>query len=272
MKLLHREWERFCSSIDSARCVTISELPCLTGTSPWVAIKHDVETNVERALQIATIEANHSIRATYFVQSYLLCDNENLLHSIAKLGHEVTYHYDVLDANSGDFEKATMEFADTVKEFENAGFTVKSVCPHGNPLMDRDGWNSNKDFFRDSNVASIFSNVFDLIVQGREKIHLDYKYISDAGFGFKVITDIVSNDIVPSMDVAIPSIDELSNIVNCADAVIISTHPHRWVSSSIIAYLGKTRFTIIRTVALLASRSKVLKKLMSKFYFLAKKI
>lgn len=272
MKLLQREWDRFCSSIDAARCVTISELPCLTGTNSWVAIKHDVETNVDRALQIATIEAKYSIRATYFVQSYLLSKNESLLHSIAKLGHEVTYHYDVLDANSGDFEKATNEFAKNVKEFENAGFTVKSVCPHGNPLMDRDGWRSNKDFFRDSKVASLFSDVFDLVVQGKKRIHLDYKYISDAGFGFKVITDIVSNDKIPSKDIAIPSIDELTNIVNCTDAVIISTHPHRWVSSSIIAYLGKTRFTIIRTVALLASRSKVLKKLMSKFYFLAKKI
>lgn len=271
MKLLHREWERFCSSIDAARCVTVSELPELPEINSWIAIKHDVETNVERALQIAAIEARYSIRATYFVQSDLLAGNQSLLHSIAKLGHEVTYHYDVLDANSGDLEAATLEFEETVKDFEDAGFPVKSVCPHGNPLMNRHGWNSNKDFFRDPKVATRFSGIFDLVVQGKEKICADFQYISDAGFGFKVITDIVSNDKKPSKDISIPSIDELTNIVGNTNT-IISTHPHRWVSSSIVASLGKARFTIIRRVALLASKSKVLKNFMSKFYFLAKKI
>jgi hypothetical protein len=272
MKLIHSEWDRFCSSIDVTKCVTVSELPNLPESSSWVAIKHDVETNVERALQIAVIEAKYSIRATYFVQSDLLAGNKDLLHSIAKLGHEVTYHYDVLDANSGNFDLATSEFEETVKRFEDAGFPVNSVCPHGNPLINRDGWNSNKDFFRDSTVASRFSGIFDLVVQGKEKISSDYTYISDAGFGFKVITDIVSNDKQPSQDISVPSISELSKLVGCTVAVIISTHPHRWVSSSIVASLGKTRFIIIRRVALLASKSKILKSFMSKFYFLAKKI
>jgi hypothetical protein len=272
MKLVHSEWDRFCSAIDSSRCVTISELLDKPKEVTWIAIKHDVETNVARALQIAAIEAKYSIRATYFVQSDLLEGNKGLLHAIAKLGHEVTYHYDVLDANSGDFEAAIVEFDETVKNFEDAGFPVKSVCPHGNPLMNRHGWNSNKDFFRDTRVSTRFSGIFDLVVQGKEKISSDYKYISDAGFGFKIITDIVSNDEKPSKDISIPSIDELINIVDCNGAVIVSTHPHRWVSSSVVASLGKARFTIIKRVALLASKSKVLKNIMSKFYFLAKKI
>ncbi len=272
MKLLHKEWERFCSSIDAARCVTVSELPSLAETTSWISIKHDVETNVSRALQIAVIEAKYSIRATYFVQSYLLDANKELLHSIAKLGHEVTYHYDVLDANLGDIEKATEEFKNTVKEFEAAGFSVNSVCPHGNPLMKRDGWSSNKDFFRDPDVASRFSDVFDLVVQGKDRIRSDFKYISDAGFGFKIITDIVGNDKTPSKDIDSPSIDGLADIVGTNDAVIISTHPHRWVSSSIVADLGKARFVVIRKVALIASKNKVLKNFMSKFYFLAKKL
>ncbi|MBA6364329.1 hypothetical protein H4J56_03415 [Colwellia sp. BRX8-4] len=241
-------------------------------TEIWISIKHDVETNVERAYQIAVIEARYSIRATYFVQSDLLEGNKALLHSIAKLGHEVTYHYDVLDANTGDMKLAIDEFAETVIKFEDAGFPVTSVCPHGNPLMNRNGWNSNKDFFRDTKVASHFSNIFDLVVQGKEKIKSDYKYVSDAGFGFKVITDIVGNDQNPSQDVAIANIDELTNLTQSNGSVIISTHPHRWVNSSFLASFAKARFIIIRRVALLASKSKILKKIMSKFYFLAKKI
>ena len=272
MKLLHREWEYFCSSVDGARCVTVSELPELDGTDSWIAIKHDVETNVERALKIAEIEAKYSIRATYFVQSYLLPANKNLLHAIAELGHEVTYHYDVLDANSGDFIKATLEFEEAVKNFEGAGFPVKSVCPHGNPLMNRDGWDSNKDFFRNSQVASQFIGIFDLVVQGKDKILTDYMYISDAGFSFNIISDIVNNDKILPNNTLILSINELIHIVNSKHAVIISTHPHRWTSSYLIASLRRLRFTVIRRLALLASKSTYLKKIMSRFYFLAKKL
>ena len=272
MKLQHREWERFCSLIDASRCVTVAELPELKGAVPWISIKHDVETNVRRAFQIAVIEAKYSIKATYFVQSYLLSDNEELLHEIKKLGHEVTYHYDVLDSNGGNLQKATEEFKRTVKDFESAGFPVKSVCPHGNPLMKRDGWCSNKDFFRNSKVSSEFSNIFDLVVQGKDCIDSYFEYISDAGFGFKIISDITDNDQKPSKDIVISSIDELVNLVDSTDCLIISTHPHRWVSSAIVASLVKARFIIIRKIALMAAKNKMLKHFMSKFYFLAKKL
>lgn len=273
MKLQHKEWGFFCSSIESSKCLTVSELPDLKGAGQkWIAVKHDVETNVERAYQIAKIEAKYSIRATFFVQSYLLNDNLELLTKIANLGHEVTYHYDVLDANLGDYDKATAEFDRTVKKFEAAGFKVKSVCPHGNPLMNRNGWSSNKDFFRKCEVAERFSQIFDLVVQANEKLDSDYKYISDAGFGFKVITDIVGNDQKPSTDKSIDSIAKLVSIIDSSDSAIISTHPHRWVRSGFQARLVKARFNIIRRVALIASRSKFLKRMMSKFYFLAKKI
>jgi len=272
MRLIHKEWDRFCASVDAGRCVTISELPDLSSETNWLAIKHDVETNVERALQIAKIEAKHGIAATFFIQSYLLKGNEKLLKEIAELGHEVTYHYDVLDANNGDFELATEEFSKTVDKFENLGFPVTSVCPHGNPMMNRVGWNSNKDFFRNTSVATKFIGIFDLVVQGKEKIKRDYTYISDAGYGFKIISDIVGNDQVPSQDVSLSSIDELMERTASSQAMVISTHPHRWSQSSISAGLAKARFFAIRKVAMTASRFILLKRIMSKFYFLAKKI
>ena len=36
---------------------------------------------------------------------YLLDDNILLLKEIASLGHEVTYHYDVLDSNNGEMNE-----------------------------------------------------------------------------------------------------------------------------------------------------------------------
>ena len=50
---------------------------------PWIAIKHDVETNVEKALEIAKIEAKYDIKATYYVQAYLVEDNYLLLQEMS---------------------------------------------------------------------------------------------------------------------------------------------------------------------------------------------
>lgn len=271
MKLVQTEWDRFCSSVDANKCVTISELPDLCRSQTWVAIKHDVETNVKRAQEIAFIEARHGIRSTFFVQAELLENNLSRLSAIANLGHEVTYHYDVLDANKGDINKATQEFADTVKKFEQAGFSVTSVCPHGNPMMNRDGWSSNKDFFRDVGVSTKFADIFDLVVQGKERIARDYTYVSDAGYGFKIINDITGNDKSPAEDMSLAGIDDVLKLINQHDAVVISTHPHRWNSSQFMADLAKARFVMIRKIASFASKSKLLKRLMSRFYYMAKR-
>jgi hypothetical protein len=272
MILVQSSWEQFCSAIKSDVCVTVSELPNLNSSGSWIAIKHDVETNVTRALDIAKIEAKHGIKATYFVQHNLLSRNKSLLKEIAKLGHEVTYHYDVLDSNKGNMDKAIAEFSRNVSEFEKAGFEVTSVCPHGNPMMQRNGWASNKDFFRCDTVAERFKNIFDLVVQGKEKIKQEYTYISDAGYGFKIISDITDNDKNKSRDVSLENINALISITNTGKPVVISTHPHRWSKSYLAAFFAKLRFFSIRKVATLASKSSLLKRLMSKFYFLAKNI
>lgn len=272
MILVQSAWVKFCSSINSDICVTVSELPTLSSSAHWLAIKHDVETNVERALEIAKIEAKYGIRATYFVQAYLLSSNKKLLKDIAKLGHEVTYHYDVLDANKGNMIASIDEFTKFVAEFEKSGFPVTSVCPHGNPMMQRNGWNSNKDFFRDEAVTRKFDNIFDLVVQGKEKIQQEYNYVSDAGYGFRIISDITDNDKSNSTDIELEDINALISICNQNKSVVISSHPHRWPKSFTIALFAKLRFITIRNLALIASKSDMLKLLMSKFYFLAKKI
>ena len=274
MRLIHSEWDFFCSKIDSKKCVTVSELPDIISDQPWIAIKHDVETNLKRALEIAEIEAKYSIRATYFIQSYLLNGGGALLQAIADLGHEVTYHYDVLDANLGNINLAKLEFQETLNKFKSMGFPVVSVCPHGNPLMKRTNWDSNKDFFRNKEIASQFPELFDLVVQGKDKIKSDYTYISDAGYGFKIISDIAGKNNKLTGDVKLEGIESLIEMAcnTNPNSLVISTHPHRWVSSKFTGAFLKTRFLVFRKVASVLAKSKFLKFIMSKFYFLAKKI
>jgi hypothetical protein len=272
MNFVLSEWARLCASLPSESCCTVAEILDKEAADRWICIKHDVETDVTRAVDIAEIEAEYGIRATYFVQSYLLKKNAALLRKISELGHEVTYHYDVLDSNLGDMQLAIEEFSRTLEDFALEGFEVRTVCPHGNPLMKRSGWSSNKDFFRSTDVQKLFPNIFDIVVQGRARVNRRFSYISDAGYSFKKITDILDNDIRESEDIALVSYGELIKVIKNEQAIVISTHPHRWRRHKILAWFLKQRFFGVRRVASFLAKSIVLKGLLSKFYFLAKKM
>ena len=272
MRMTFKDWESICSGLEGKNFIRIDQVEEQDPNASWICLKHDVETNVKKALRKAKIEASLNIKSTYYVQSYLIQDNIDLLKEISDLGHEVTYHYDVLDSNSGDLEKAIREFDSTVKEFESYGFRVKTVCPHGNPVMDRDGWDSNKDFFRSEKVKMRYPNIFDLVVDGKKRISGNYVYISDAGYKWKLISDITDNDINLSKDIEIGDTDNLINFLSDSERVILSSHPHRWSYSSHLFKLRTQIFFTLRSMARAASKVPILKSLMSKFYSLAKKI
>lgn len=273
MNFVYREWEYFCSQVSSAHnCIRVDEIPKISSSSSWISIKHDVETDVKKAYDLAKIESRYGIKATYFIQSYLLEKNAETLQKIADLGHEVTYHYDVLDANGGNIELALNEFIETIKKFEEIGFKVNSVCPHGNPLMIRDGWSSNKDFFRNDKVVRHFPEIFDVVVQASQVIKNDFLYISDAGYSWKLIGNVDSNDLSNDGDFVIESSEEIIEYINNNHNLIISTHPHRWQKNNVSALFQLIKFKLIRFAAKKLSKIEFLKKIMSKFYFLAKKI
>ncbi len=274
MEFTYKQLHRICAkAVELKKTIRANEiLDNNTEDADWIVFKHDVETNVERALKMAQIESEYGIEATYYVQGYLLKDNVSLLKKIADLGHEVTYHYDVLDANNGDYGKARVEFIDFVNAFEDNGFKIDTICPHGNPLMNRKGWNSNKDFFRKEEISKEFNDILDVVVHLPDTLKSDYTYISDAGFQFKIIGNIEDNDISNSGDINIKSLKEFSEICLKNKKIIFSAHPHRWKTSGVAAKANKFKFKFVRKVAVTASKNKQIKAFLSKFYYLAKKI
>lgn len=79
--------------------------------------------------------------------------------------------------------------------------------------MNRVGWSSNKDFFRNEQISRKYNNIFDIVVQGAHTLKGKYKYISDAGYGFKLISDIENNDLHKPNDRKISGINELLYIL-----------------------------------------------------------
>lgn len=276
MIFTYQHWDDFCKELAEKGVRSIPTREILASTANYVVLKHDVETNVPKAYRLAAIEHKYGHKGSYYVQAYLLHDAANirLLQEMQQMGHEISYHYDVMDSCKGDLDKAIKEFADNKHIFEKNGFVIRTVCQHGNPVVERVGYTSNRDFFRSERVRALYPNITDVMVNLKSDVPTDFVYYSDAGRVFKMIYDPLTNDIVNSDDknVAYQNLNELIEDLDFSKGIIISTHPHRWCESA-VGYLFKTyAFKTIRAVAKTVMHVSGVKKIMSRYYYLAKKI
>ncbi len=281
MIFIYRYWDKFCEQLHKNGFHSIPAKMLISEKIKYnyVVLKHDVETNVAGALRMAEIEHKWGHSGSYYVQAYLLEDEKNILmlKKMQDMGHEISYHHDVMDANSGDISAAIADFDAKCEFFEKNGFKITTICQHGNPIVERKGYTSNRDFFRNETVKEKFYYMADIMVDFKEKAlgSTDYLYFSDAGRKFKLIYDPINNDLIPSDDMNIPfdNLDLLWNYVMKQNAnAIISTHPHRWVKSK-AKYIIKTAvFKVVKAIAKLLMKIPFMKKFMSRYYYLAKKI
>lgn len=274
MVFIYSEWDRFCSRLKEKGIISIPAQEVSENTEEFLVLKHDIENTVSKAYKLAEIENKYGHRGTYYAHAYLLNDPQNVefFHKMQAMGHEISYHYDVMDSNHGDLDGAIREFEVNRKRFESLGFPIVTVCQHGNPVVERVGYTSNRDFFRNSRVQALYYYIADIMVDYKEKYHTDYSYYSDAGRKFKLIFDPINNDIVNSDEKNIPYEDLDALLKALPPKAIISIHPHRWTDSA-TSYIVKERvFKIIKGTAKLAMRVPGVKKIMSRYYYLAKKI
>lgn len=276
MIFVYKKWDAFCKALNDNGIHSISACDVTDKTDNYVVLKHDVETDVEKAYSMAEIEAKYGHRGSYYVQAYLMVSDKNieLLSKMQHLGHEISYHYDVLDSNHGDIEKAIIEFDNNKAIFEDNGFIIKTVCQHGNPVIERVGYSSNRDFFRSKTVQEKYPEISDIMVDFKSKVNTDYVYYSDAGRKFKMIFDPINNDIVNSDDKNIPyeNLEVLLKAISKDGKCIISTHPHRWTNSAVLYCIKVFAFKIIKCTAKLLVKIPFIKKIMSRYYYLARKI
>lgn len=201
MIFTYKKWDSFCAKLQRAGVQSIPACQVTQDSGHYLVLKHDVETNVPSAFQMAQIEEKYGHRGSYYVQAYLLdnSDNVRLLQQMRAMGHEISYHYDVMDSCKGDLEKAIAEFENNRKKFEENGFPLITVCQHGNPVVERVGYTSNRDFFRSARVQELYPQMADIMVDYPQKYQTRYGYFSDAGRIFKQIYDPINNDVVTAM-------------------------------------------------------------------------
>jgi hypothetical protein len=235
-------------------CRNIGEL-----NKPFIIIKHDVERNPEKALKISKIEHSFGIKATYYVHSFFLRNPKNvaILKEIISLGHEVGYHYDVLDSNNGDKNNAIKEFRESLSLFAENEFTIKTTCPHGNPLKKRVGYSSNKDFFLDNEIRKLFNHLVDVT---------DAKYAYFYRDAKTTKTD-ATEKLLP-----LDGTDDIIKMIQDGQSMIISIHTHRYFSFGYVASARISIYKITKFTAKALYKTRCGKYIINKFYFIAKKI
>lgn len=272
----YKIWEDFCKKLHDERLISIPACEVRHNSSKYIVLKHDVETDVSRAFELAKIEHRYNHRGSYYVQAYLINDDNNvaLLRQIQQMGHEVSYHYDVMDSQKGNLDAAIVEFEKNRELFEKKDFHIITVCQHGNPVIERVGYTSNRDFFRSERVQALYSTIADIMVDYKAKFQTDYTYFSDAGRQFCLIFDPINNDRVNSdnENIKYENLDEVLFAIQKVDNVILSTHPHRWCKSATEYAIRYGVFIAVKNTAKILLHFPGMKKLMGKFYFLAKKI
>jgi hypothetical protein len=171
---------------------------------------------------MARLEYNNGIKSTYFFRVRPRLYNPEIISKVMSLGHEIGYHYEVLDKARGDYQKAIQIFQNEWELFRE--WDSVSICMHGNPLskyINKDIWK--KYDFRDFNVI------------GEAYISIDFhkmKYFTDTGRKWNSkqfsVKDKISKELIE-----IKNTDHLINFIkmNSRESIYILTHPSKWNDS-----------------------------------------
>jgi hypothetical protein len=135
-------YAELCKALQSHKIVTVQNYLSNKSESPCIVLRHDVDRSVKNALTMAELEYKYGIKSTYYFR-YPTTFNLKVMKQIYSMGHEIGYHYEVLDKTEGDCKKAIALFQNELGIYRES-FPVKTICMHGNPLTKRDG----KDIWR----------------------------------------------------------------------------------------------------------------------------
>ena len=229
------------------RIVTVRQYLESSPSGKVLVLRHDVDEQPQNALKMAEAEKELAVCATYYFrtpesgcydqQGIQAGSHKNQLslpdaiRAIAKLGHEIGYHYEDMSLCHGDVEKAYTHF-ETWLEYFRRFYAVETICMHGAPTSKWDG----KDLWKRYDYRKLgiigepymdtdFSDVFYLTDTGRcwdgykvsvrDKIPGKQEEWSKSGLtwhGTRKLIEAVETGKLPSH-------------------VMITTHPQRWTNN-----------------------------------------
>ena len=219
-----QKYRELCEAVlENYKPLTVRSYLVEKPTNKFVILRHDVDKKPESALKLAKLESELGIRSTYYFRMKKDVFKPDIIKKIAKMGHEVGYHYEVLDKARGDPEKAIKIFEEELRRFRKI-CDVHTICMHGNPLTP---W-LNKDIWKEYDYRK-----FGII--GEAYISIDFDkimYFSDTGRTWSSRYNV--KDFASSKK-DVKSTDDLIDLLrkDVAKRFYILTHPNRWSSNHI---------------------------------------
>ena len=157
-----------------------------------VILRHDIDTSIQKAIELARIEASEGVNSTYFVllgtPFYNIAEKSNreMLLEIRKLGHDIGLHFDEMNYLQGvDIEATIMHEALIMEQI--LGFKIKSVSMHRPSRLTLEA---------NYQLNGILVNSYS------EKFFKTYKYVSDSRRRWREnIEEIINSNDYPKLHI-----------------------------------------------------------------------
>lgn len=197
----------------------------------FVILRHDVDLKPLNSLEIAKIEKQVGAKASYYFRAVPESWNEEVIHKIRRLGHEVGYHYESLTTCNGNVDAAYMDFCKNLENLRKLA-PVETICMHGSPKSPYDS----KDIWK-------YYDYHDLQIKGEPYLTTDFSkvlYLTDTGRrwdGHKVsVRDKIENwqEEWTAKGWVFHSTDDIIQALHekcLPEQLMITTHPQRWTDS-----------------------------------------
>lgn len=194
----------------------------ITPLDKVVILRHDVDSWPINALQMAKVEAQRDISATYYFRKSVLSYNYNVLNEIIALGHEIGYHYEDLSAVNGNIAKAIDRFERNLDFYRNY-YPVETIAMHGRPLSK---WDS-KDLWKTYDYHKYG-------ILGEPYLDLNFDktaYLTDTGNCWDGDKYSIRDHVQSKYSFNIHSTCDLINHINenkFPNQIMLNVHPARW--------------------------------------------
>jgi hypothetical protein len=198
----------------------------------FVILRHDVDLKAPNSLKTAQIEHAIGAKATYYFRIIPESNQPEIIRAIARLGHEIGYHYEDMSLCDGNVDKAYDHFQ-TWLEYFRQYYAVETICMHGAPTSKWDG----KDLWKKYDYKT-------LGIIGEPYFDTDFSdvfYLTDTGRcwdGYKVSV----RDKIPGYQEqwtaagltwhTTQALIEAIEQGKLPNHVMITTHPQRWTNNT----------------------------------------
>ena len=146
-RFTYGEYARFLDRLGGRAVVTMREFARGEGD---LALRHDVDSRLGSARELARLEHDRGLRATYFVlHTAPYWDDPELvprLRGLQELGHEVGFHNDLVTLQRLEGIDASSYLREALRRLRDGGIDVVGAAAHGSPWCHRLGFHNNYVF------------------------------------------------------------------------------------------------------------------------------